>query len=72
MIGKLYVVPDISCEHCVRAITHELTSIQGVQVERIDLDAKQVVVRHDEAVTEDEILTGFEDAGYTVSASTTI
>jgi copper chaperone len=69
MVSKIYVVPEISCEHCVRAITQELSSIKGVEVESVDIATKQVLLKHDESVTEDEILTSFEDAGYAVAAS---
>jgi copper ion binding protein len=68
VVEKTYRVPDISCEHCVRAITGELTKINGVEVVDIDLATKAVTVRHDDRVTEDEIITGIEDAGYEVAA----
>ncbi len=68
MVEKAYRVPDISCEHCVRAITDELTRIDGLQVVNIDRATKEVVVRYDDSVTEDEIITGIEDAGYEVAS----
>lgn len=68
MTEKTYRVPDISCEHCVRAITDELTRINGVEVVNVDLASKNVVVRYGDNVTEDEIITGIEDAGYEVAA----
>ena len=69
MVEKAYRVPDISCEHCVGAITDELTRIDGLQVVNVDLATKQVVVRYEDSVTEDEIVTGIEDAGYEVASS---
>ena len=42
-------VPDISCEHCERAITGALQPIYGVQNVRVDIPAKQVRVDYDEA-----------------------
>lgn len=70
MVEKVYLVPDISCAHCVKAISDELNAIAGVQVMDVSIESKRVVVQHDESVTEDEIVTGIEDAGYSVAAST--
>lgn len=67
---KTYVVPDISCEHCVRAITTELDSIPGVEVLNIDIPTKVVAVRYDESVVEDQIVAGIEDAGYEIAQPT--
>ena len=67
MTEKTYRVPDVSCEHCVRAITGELTQIRGVHNVDVDLATKEVHVRFDDSVTEDEIVTGIEDAGYEIA-----
>ena len=37
-------VPDISCQHCIDAITREVTKVDGVTNIAIDLDAKTVAV----------------------------
>jgi copper chaperone len=68
-VEKTYLVPDISCEHCVRAITTELSTIPGLEVVRVDIPSKQVVVRHPESVDEDQIRAGIEEAGYEVATS---
>lgn len=41
-------VPDISCEHCERAITGALTPVSGVQSVAVDIPAKQVRVAYQE------------------------
>lgn len=69
MVEKTYVVPDVSCEHCVRAITTELSAIPGVTDVRVDIDTKIVAVRYDDSVVEDQIVTGIEDAGYEIAQS---
>jgi len=40
----VYVVRDMSCEHCVNAVSDELTQVPGVGRVDVDLDSKQVVV----------------------------
>ncbi len=42
-------VPDISCEHCERAITDALTVLDGVAAVRVDIPAKRVEVDYDAA-----------------------
>jgi copper chaperone len=42
-------VPDISCEHCERAITGALQPVEGVRTVSVDIPAKQVRVDYDEA-----------------------
>ena len=42
-------VPDISCEHCERAVTQALTPVEGVQSVRVDIPGKQVRVEYDES-----------------------
>ena len=41
-------VPDISCEHCERAITGALTPVDGVRSVAVDIPARQVRVEYDE------------------------
>ena len=42
-------VPDISCEHCERAITGALAPVEGVRTVSVDIPGKQVRVDFDEA-----------------------
>ena len=44
MRHQTYQVPDVSCQHCVRAITEELTKLPGVQQVGVDLDTRLVTV----------------------------
>ena len=41
-------VPDISCEHCERAITNALSPVEGVRSVKVDIPAKQVHVDYDD------------------------
>jgi len=40
-------VPDISCEHCERAITGALQPVEGVQSVNVDISGRQVRVDYD-------------------------
>jgi copper chaperone len=65
---KQYKVPEISCEHCVRAITNELTSVPGIEVINIDIPTKVVTVRHTDDVSDEQIVATIAEAGYEVAA----
>jgi len=68
VIEKQYKVPEISCEHCVRAITNELTSVPGIEVVNIDIPTKLVTLRHSNDVSDEQIVATIAEAGYEVAA----
>ena len=43
------LVPDMSCDHCVRTITNTLSPIAGVASVSVDLPTKRVEVAYDPA-----------------------
>ena len=58
-----YVVPGMSCGHCVSAVTDEVTGVSGVSDVAIDLDTKRVVVRGD-TLDDTAIRAAIVEAGY--------
>jgi copper chaperone CopZ len=68
MTEQTYRVPDVSCDHCVRAITAELTKLPGVEHVGVDLKTKLVTVRHDGSVSDAQLREGIEEAGYDIAA----
>jgi len=68
MSERIYSVPDVSCGHCVTAITEELSPIPGVQRIDVNLETKQVTVEHDGSVTDAQLRAGIEAAGYEIAA----
>lgn len=62
-----YRVPDISCQHCVNAITSEVEQIPGVRRVAVDLSTKQVQVDANEQVTQDTVIAAINEAGYDVT-----
>lgn len=57
-------VPDISCQHCIDAITTEVTGVDGVKSVAIDLVAKTVDVDGGEAAA---IIAAIDEAGFDVA-----
>ncbi|HET9017801.1 MAG TPA: cation transporter [Thermomicrobiaceae bacterium] len=68
MVERVYRVPDVSCEHCVHAITTELTRIAGVTHVDVNLDTKLVTVQSEEGVSDGALRAGIEEAGYDIAA----
>lgn len=57
-------VADISCEHCVRAITKEVSAVPGVHQVVVDLNDKSVRVEHEDSVNATVLMQAIKDAGY--------
>jgi copper chaperone len=64
MITERFEVPGVSCQHCVNAITKEVTALAGVEQVQVALDSKTVTVAHAEQVSTDQIVAAINEAGY--------
>ena len=61
-------VPDVSCEHCVRAIYGALGGLHGVEAVNTDIPSKTVRLRYDaEQLPMAKIEEVLDDAGYPVA-----
>ncbi|MGD0702387.1 MAG: heavy-metal-associated domain-containing protein [Trebonia sp.] len=72
MVTTAYKVTGMSCEHCVNAVTSELSSLSGVSDVKVDLvpnGVSLVTITSDEALANDAIGTALDEAGdYQVTA----
>ena len=59
----VYSVPDMSCGHCVQAVSGELRQLKGVEAVDVDLGTKRVVVYGDE-LDDRALRAAIADAGY--------
>ena len=61
-------VPDVSCEHCVKAINTSLGALPGVERVSTDIPTKTVHLRYaPQQVSLQQIETTLDDVGYTVA-----
>lgn len=61
-------VPDISCEHCQRAIEGALRKEPGVSSVRVDVPTKKVFLEYDPGkISMDQVNAVLDDEGYTVA-----
>lgn len=64
MQTKQFLIPNISCGHCVRTITNELTEIKGITKVSGNAETKQVEVEFDDTLAVEKILATLKDIGY--------
>ena len=60
-------VPDMTCRHCKTTVEDALISINGVELVRVDLDAKTVTVDHSDGLDEAALRKAVVEAGYAVT-----
>jgi len=64
---QTYRVEGMTCEHCVAAVSAEISEIPGVSGVEVDLDAGRVVVNGSDVARED-VRAAVEEAGYSLAA----
>ena len=65
MSVRTYTVEGMTCDHCVKAITGEVTQVAGVDAVAVDLSAGTVSVSGDD-VDDAAVAAAIDEAGYTV------
>ena len=68
-----YGVTGMTCEHCVRAVTDELTALRGVRDVGVDLvvdGTSTVRVVSDAPLAESAVRDAIDEAGYTLVGTT--
>ena len=64
---QTYSVEGMTCEHCVAAVSAEISAIPGVSGVEVDLDAGRVVVSGS-GVAREDVRAAVEEAGYSLAA----
>jgi copper chaperone CopZ len=69
----IYRVTGMTCDHCVRAVTDEVSAIPGVRAVEVDLVAggtSQVRVVSEQPLADDSVREAVDEAGYQLAGST--
>jgi copper chaperone CopZ len=61
---SIYNVTGMTCEHCVRAVTGELSALPGVGDVDVDLGTGTVSVTSDAPLPDDAVRAAVDEAGY--------
>ena len=70
MTTHTYRVTGMTCEHCVKAVTDELTALDGVTSVTVDLAAggtSDVTVDSREPLDHDDVVRAVDEAGYALA-----
>lgn len=68
MDSKTITVTGMTCEHCVRAVTAELTALDEVRGVDVDLATGRVTLHTTGPVDPAAVRAAVEEAGYEVSS----
>ncbi len=66
MTTATYQVKGMTCDHCVRAVSAELSRIGGVSDVKVDLATGAVTVESAALLPEDAVRAAVDEAGYEV------
>ena len=67
MATATYTVTGMTCDHCVSAVTQELSDITGVTKVSIELASGQVTVESDAALDQAAVAAAVDEAGYALA-----
>ncbi len=62
-----FTVSGMTCEHCVASVSDEVLEIAGVTGVDVDLPTGRLTVTSDQPVSEDEVASAVDEAGYRLS-----
>lgn len=63
----IYAVEGMTCEHCVRSVTEEVSEVSGVASVAVDLPSGRLVVEGS-SVDDAAIRAAVDEAGYSVTS----
>jgi copper chaperone CopZ len=63
-VTSTYTVAGMTCEHCVRAVSGELSALDGVEAVRVDLGTGAVTVTSAAPLPQDRVREAVDEAGY--------
>ncbi len=68
MTSTTYRVTGMTCDHCVRAVSSEVSQIDGVTDVQVDLPIGQVTVVSDAPLDIDDVRAAVDEAGYELAS----
>jgi copper ion binding protein len=62
-----FTVKGMTCEHCVAAVTQELSALPGVAHVQVDLASGAVAVQSEGTLSDEAVRAAVDEAGYEVT-----
>ncbi len=66
MSTSTWIVEGMTCQHCVSAVTQEVSALPGVTSVTVDLESGNVVVESADELARDTVAAAVDEAGYTL------
>jgi len=66
MTTSTYTVRGMTCEHCVRSVTEEVSAVPGVTGVEVQLESGRVTVSSEHPVDDGAVRVAVAEAGYEV------
>ncbi|GAA1832629.1 heavy-metal-associated domain-containing protein [Microlunatus capsulatus] len=63
---RTYQVTGMTCQHCVNAVTEEVSGVPGVTAVRVDLERGELAVTSSTDVERSALAAAVDEAGYTL------
>jgi len=63
-VTSTYTVTGMTCEHCVQAVSGEISTLPGVADVRVDLSSGAVTVTSEAPLAADDVRAAVDEAGY--------
>ncbi|MFP1628479.1 heavy-metal-associated domain-containing protein [Streptomyces sp. 5K101] len=64
MVHDVYEVKGMTCDHCVRAVTAEVSALSGVEQVKVNLTTGEVTVTSKGRLQYREVAAAVDEAGY--------
>ncbi|MFL6071665.1 MAG: heavy-metal-associated domain-containing protein [Actinomycetes bacterium] len=66
-VTTVYTVTGMTCNHCVQAVTDEISELPGVESVDVVLATGAVTVVSDQPLTKDAVAAAVDEAGYALT-----
>jgi len=66
MANSTWTVTGMTCGHCVKAVTDEVSALDGVEAVDVDLETGGVAVTAATDPTREQMAAAVDEAGYTL------
>jgi copper chaperone len=66
MVERTITVAGMTCQHCVNAVTTEVSRLPGVRTVEVDLTGGRVTVASDQPLDDADLTAAVEEAGYEI------
>ncbi|MGI8308821.1 heavy-metal-associated domain-containing protein [Saccharopolyspora sp. ASAGF58] len=67
MSSQTFVVSGMTCGHCAKSVTEELSELPGVSGVQVSVESGQVSVTSEQELTRDAVAAAITEAGYTIA-----